>query len=625
MSSEKIKTLALKLEQLAQRHPQSYKRGVFLFALLGYAYPLALLLGFIAGMVLLFFPMMNAFADNREFMRLFLVAIEIGLFVLTLLIANALWVKFKKPDGYHLAPAEAPALFAFIEEIRRDVGGPRIQTILIGDNFNAGVHRIPRLGIFGWNKNYLMLGLYLMEVLSKEELRAVIAHEFAHLYPRENWLQGWIFRMEQTWVQLEEQTKGDASIVKVMWKWFMNWYFPRFNACCAILLRENERNADKVSASYVHKEICADALVNSEVYPMFLVKKFWHGIFRLADANPEPPKEVYALMEEAFRSVEFENLKNEYLRKILSRRTRTWDIHPCLRDRLNGIGVNPDKIQANPPPPLSAADELLGERKIHYSSLFSKTWRAHIIGQWRNRHEQVQKGLENLKKLEEQKATRSLALNDEWQMAFINAEYKDHQNAITIMKSFLDSHPDHAEGNFYLGQTLIDMDDDLAIAFLEKAMKMDSDKIIPSCEMIQEFLWDMGRNEEAERYQERIKDYHKTAALAREERTGISRKDFLDPPELPEDEWESLRQIFSRLTYVKAAYVVKKEVVHFPDKPCHIIVLELKSEFFESPESQILKVRQVYDMLGRRYGTVSMPAFIGNRIRNMKGALIYKA
>ena len=51
-------------------------------------------------------------------------------------------------------------------------------------DFNAGVREVPRLGLLGWPRTYLEIGLPLSMAVAQEEIRAILAHEFAHLSAR---------------------------------------------------------------------------------------------------------------------------------------------------------------------------------------------------------------------------------------------------------------------------------------------------------------------------------------------------------------------------------------------------------------------------------------------------------
>src|SRR5436190_1858633 len=77
-------------------------------------------------------------------------------------------------------PREARELTALMDELRSAIRC-RVDRVLLTADFNASVQQVPRLGLFGWSRRYLLIGLPLLEVLSREELRVVLAHEFAHL------------------------------------------------------------------------------------------------------------------------------------------------------------------------------------------------------------------------------------------------------------------------------------------------------------------------------------------------------------------------------------------------------------------------------------------------------------
>jgi Zn-dependent protease with chaperone function len=68
---------------------------------------------------------------------------------------------------------------------------------------NAGVQQVPRFGIFG-SRNFLVLGLPLLQAVTPTELRAVVAHELAHLSRSHGRVNVWLYRIRATWGQLLE-------------------------------------------------------------------------------------------------------------------------------------------------------------------------------------------------------------------------------------------------------------------------------------------------------------------------------------------------------------------------------------------------------------------------------------
>src|SRR5204863_6486857 len=118
------------------------------------------------------------------------------------LIVRALWVRLPRPDGLELQPADAPELFALVEEVRAELQARHLDVVLVEDNVNASVALVPRLGVFAPYRGYLVLGLPLLELLSPAELRAVLAHELVHLSRRHGRFDAWAYRVRGAGVRV---------------------------------------------------------------------------------------------------------------------------------------------------------------------------------------------------------------------------------------------------------------------------------------------------------------------------------------------------------------------------------------------------------------------------------------
>ena len=98
--------------------------------------------------------------------------------------------------------------------MRLQLKGPRFHHVLLVDDLNAGVIQRPRLGVFGWPSNYLLLGLPLLEALSPEEALSVVAHEYGHLAGAHGRFEAFVYRLRRTWSmlgQLAQAWQGVAT------------------------------------------------------------------------------------------------------------------------------------------------------------------------------------------------------------------------------------------------------------------------------------------------------------------------------------------------------------------------------------------------------------------------------
>jgi hypothetical protein len=134
------------------------------------------------------------------------------------------------PKGETVNAGEAPELFAMLRQLQQRLQTPAIHAVLLTTDFNAAVSQVPRLGIFGWHRNYLLLGLPLMKGLTVEQFQADLGHEQGHLSRGHARVANWIYRMRMIWTQLESAFErknhwGSGLILR-----FFKWYIPYFNA-----------------------------------------------------------------------------------------------------------------------------------------------------------------------------------------------------------------------------------------------------------------------------------------------------------------------------------------------------------------------------------------------------------
>jgi len=160
--------LVARLEKECAASPQAYRLKVILLASVSYLYVVLISALAVGGVVWSVLQLMQGeIAD----------AIQVGLLsgLLALFLVPALWVKIPRPQGKVLQESDAPRLFAMIDTVRRKSGGGRIDEVILNDVFNTAIVQIPRLGILGWHRNVLVIGLPVLQTLSRKEFAAILA------------------------------------------------------------------------------------------------------------------------------------------------------------------------------------------------------------------------------------------------------------------------------------------------------------------------------------------------------------------------------------------------------------------------------------------------------------------
>src|SRR5437867_2367696 len=296
MKREQYDALVKRVEAYAAAHPAAYAIGVVLLAALGYVYAgLMLLVAFavVAGVSWLTFR-----ASHSQFSPLLMTIAVLGA---TLLVTGrVLWVRFPAPGGVRLRAGDGPGLVALVHMLTARLRTPRLHRILITTVGNVGVVQRPRLGPFGWYRNYLLLGLPLMQTLSPEEFRAALAHELGHLSRQHGRFGSWIYRIRVMWLRLGAQPQGGHGGLAT--QWFLTRWAPYFNAYTLVLARRQEYDADQFAAQLAGKNVLARGLARMEVMGSYLQQRWWPAVLARAQIDPEPPTGVMGSLAVALRA-----------------------------------------------------------------------------------------------------------------------------------------------------------------------------------------------------------------------------------------------------------------------------------------------------------------------------------
>lgn len=633
-TQEQFEALVKHLEGLARRQPRTYRLRVALLAALGYVYifsVLALLLLLIAALVwvVIFGGHLGGFLAGK------IIQILAFPLVLVFLTVRSLFIYFPPPPGLELSRQQAPYLFALIEELTSALKAPRFHRVLLSGECNAGVFQRPRLGIFGWQQNYLIIGLPLMQAVPPEQFRAILAHEFGHLSGNHSRFAGWIYRVRKTWVQLLARLhpSGHQQGSSFVFEGFFNWYAPFFSAYSFVLARMDEYEADRCACQLTGAQNTARALINVEVRSKFLERKFWPSVYQQVDHQVEPPSATFTSMSSALRTDVKPEDTTHWLEQALAQKTSNADTHPCLADRLSALGYLPAEQEQLSLPSfieVSAAQQFLGNALEQLTAHFDHTWKEEVATLWRQRYAYAQEAQKNLQILDEKAQTQALTVEEAWNRAQWTAEFKGNEAAIPLFKEILTTHPEHGPANYALGQVLLQQMDASGIEYIEKAMTKVPDNVISGCELIYSFLKQQGRIEELKVYQKRAEQHYNLLMKAQQERSFVRASDQFQPHNLPDTHIQQMCQQLS-LYGVKKAYLVQKVVQYFPEKPFYVLGVKRDRRCLELDSNK--HDRQLINQLAKEVQFPSNAYIIvlndntknlGKQLRRIEGSAIYQ-
>jgi Zn-dependent protease with chaperone function len=476
-SMEARRRLVERLEREAHQAPIRYRLKLALLATVGYAVlalSLAMTLG-VAVFLVLYVVIVRPPVDPMVVIPILMLG-TVGVVIL-----RAVWIRFSEPEGHRLQPGEAAGLREEVERIRRQVGAGRLHGIVINDALNAAAAYLPN-GFGLWNqRQYLVLGLPLLQLLNRSELAAVVAHEFGHFHGGHGRFGAWIYRLRSSWYRLMEGVARGGWSVGQLLQLFFRWYAPYFDAYSFVLARRQEYAADAVGAAVAGEPAMASALVRIGLAADWLQRDFWPGVHRSEHDQSYPPVHVHGRLSAAIR----EHRRSQYgaPRWLLERDAGWDDTHPTLAQRLDAL-----KIAAARRPDSEAdqsAADLLGEA-LHekLEQRFSREWHEAAKKEWGARYRQLQSERHRLAELEAHNE-RSPA---EWvEYAALAEAHRLSQDALPLYREALAGSPSHAWTRYRLGVLLLKRGDEAeGVECLQRAMESNGAVIEPALRSLEE-------------------------------------------------------------------------------------------------------------------------------------------
>jgi len=567
---DKVASLVRPLEILAAEKPGLYRLRVGLLAALGYVYLLVIvlaLLGIIA--VTLFYVRVNWIMLKVLWIPLALVG----------LVLRSLWITIPEPDGMKLEREQAPALFDLIDEVTTALSGPKIHHVMVSDDFNAGIVQIPQFGMFGWLRNYLVVGLPLLRALTPAEFRAVLAHEVGHLSGKHGRFSGWIYRLRQSWIEVLTRVHQERHYASFLFEPFINWYAPYLNAYSFVLARAQERQADQYSVELAGKDVAAVTLVRVMAKDRGLSENFWPNFFRQSKDQAKTPADPFVQMLSGLDQPIGPLNTQKWFFEALRVPTAYEDTHPALVDRLAAIGFDKEgKEVATLIEALLEADDRTQTAEAHYIKelphdfipRFNRLWRERIAHAWSENHEQIKQAQKRFDELTEQAATRALTLDEQLERVSILARIKEPVDTLPWLELILNEYPDHADAHFAKGAILLEQKNPEGVAHLEKAIQLNPAATGEVSSLLSGFYFDQGNKELAEEFRKRAADYAEKQQKQQEKALNFSDKDCFVPHELDEAAVTELKSKLPKVHGLSAAFLVRK-VIDDPEFSIYVL------------------------------------------------------
>lgn len=240
-----------------------------------------------------------------------------------------------EPPGPRLTRKRHPRLFEVLERLAAEVREPMPAEVYLVPDVNAFV--TSRGGLMGFGSRRVMgVGLPLMQLLTVEEMKGVLAHELGHFKGGDVALGPWIYKTRGA-IGRTIETFGE-SVLQYPFK----AYGYMFLAITSAVSRRQELNADALAASVVGPRAFAEGLKKSHggapAFDAFMNLEYLPAL----SSGFRPP--LAAGFGMFLRADAVSKAVNEGVRSELRQgKGSIYDTHPPLKERLASLEAAPPR------------------------------------------------------------------------------------------------------------------------------------------------------------------------------------------------------------------------------------------------------------------------------------------
>ena len=508
--------------------------------------------------------------------------------LLVVSVLRAMWVTFPAPAGRKVRRDQAPELFKLLDRVRAQTGGPRFDSVLIDGSLNVSMVQRPRLGLLGWYRNTLVLGLPTLFLLSPDQLASLVARECWHLRGSKGLMAAWVYRTQRCWsrlVQSQPKIKGAGAVGDVVFFVFATWFYPHFNPRAVVFCRQQELEADAAVRDGCRSDALGQALVALELASSYLDDVFWPEIFSRAKDGGELRQHPYRELRSRLSLALTHPKAGSWLSEMYKKAASKTDAMPSLRQRLSALNHEP-KL------PETAADSawmsLLGKAiEVVLASLDSQ-WQIDNSAAWAQAVRSIATRAARLSALNEKRESGPLSSTELAERALCIELTAGAAQALPAWQEAAKQYPSNPEIALGLARLVGNESDEVsqaqAFALWSVVAGSDNKSALVAMERCIQWLERNDRPSDVQAWRQRLKDRQQREQEADEERLDFSHgADFMSA-ELTRPQIQDCLDVLIRERAVGCAYLVRKQTRIYPQRPFYVLMIE-RSRAAKQPRS----------------------------------------
>ena len=258
---------------------------------------------------------------------------------------SVLWAIFPRPDrfedpGPRITAHDHPELFKLIHEVATATGQAMPQDVYLVNEVNAFVSQ--RGGTMGFGSRRVMgLGLPLMQALTVDEFKGVLAHEFGHYHSGDVALGPWIYKTRAA-IGRTLENLSDSVL-----RYIFQAYGTMFLRVTHAVSRQQEFTADAIGAGVVGPQPMISGLRKLGGVS-FAYQGYWYSeLSPVMRAGYVPPvMSGFASFMQHPRMATMMSKVSEH--EETESKTDAYDTHPSVAERVAALTKVPERAPSKP-------------------------------------------------------------------------------------------------------------------------------------------------------------------------------------------------------------------------------------------------------------------------------------
>jgi hypothetical protein len=516
-----------------------------------------------------------------------LIVIFVPLVALAAYVFASVAFRPERPRERSLRPEDAPELFKLIAKAREIVGAPPVHKVMLTGDFDLGAINVARFGVWdlpvlagvGGPRNYLLVGMPLLQALSVNQFSALLVHQMMRLKLMRATPAGRVVVQRNVWWRGFQTLRRRKSPTIWPLRLFAASHAPKLYALSIPLVQEMTIDADARTAALIGRPLIGEAFIAQAVASRFYRDVYLVALNAEAEQAPQPKGSVYGRIAEAASTLWTGAQGNRMLSMCLAERSGVSDPTPALAERLEVLALAP-RLPATPR--VSAAAVVLGERLAGFVQVLDEDWFKRHAKQWRARFDEATSGRDELMHLKIGHAGHTLGAAEFLRMAELLERFEPGVDTTALYREALSLDPDQPQACFRLGMIRLAEGDPEAIALLDRAAEQGF-KVVEAANLATSFLRARGETAEAKRFDERAKARKAEENKAWAELAELSPGDRFGAASLLPHEQRRVTALIQNQDGIAAAYLVRKAHATVSNLSFYVLGLEFRSDLTVPP------------------------------------------